>query len=44
MDGGGDEAFFQVKGGGGEGFFKVEMKVLEEDFSNSIAWSLIFNT
>ena len=40
--GGEDEAFFQVNGGGGgETFFKVETKVREEDFSNSIAWSLM---
>ena len=42
MDGGGGRSFFPDESEGrGEAFFKVEMKVLEEDFSNSIAWSLI---
>ena len=39
----GDKAFFRWREGGGEGFFKVETKVPEEYFSNSIAWSLIIN-
>ena len=38
--GGGGNTFFKVGGRGGEGFLKVETKVPEEDFSNSIAWSL----
>ena len=38
MEGG--RSFFLGEGRGGEGFFKVETKVPEEDFSNSIAWSL----
>ena len=30
----------KLKGGGGEVSLKVEFKIPEEDFSNSIAWSL----
>ena len=36
----GGRSIFSGEWRGGEGFFKVETKVPEEDFSNSIAWSL----
>ena len=43
VEGRGGEAFLKLSGGGGEGFLKPEKIIPEEDFSSSIAWSLMQN-